>query len=448
VTPAPAPATRTSAPAVGAPRLLGETVGADYRRHLATFGVAPTQPRAKRGHAGPLVAEVDRSGLAGRGGGWFPTGRKMQAVLTAARTSRKDPIVVVNAMEGEPAASKDAVLVSRNPHLVLDGAVLAAEAIGSSVVNVATHRGSRMLSMLERAIEQRRAQGNDSVEIRLVDGPDRYVASEESALAHFVGEGVALPVTVPPRVFESGVRRRPTLLSNAETFAHLALIARYGADWFRSVGDPSAPGTTLVSVSGAVNSAGVLEVPTGTTVRQILGLAGGTKGAVSALVTGGYGGAWVSAGSAIDLPWTVEGLRPVGGVPGAGVLVVLPSDACGIHETARVVKWMAGQSAGQCGPCRFGLAAVSADLDQLAAGRLNGTALNNLRRRLGIIPGRGACRHPDGVVRFAGTALQVFEDEVARHVSGRCSAGRRTTLLPVPSSTVSLPVSRPGEEWR
>jgi NADH:ubiquinone oxidoreductase subunit F (NADH-binding) len=443
----PAP-TKGQAPVAGAPRLLGEAIGPDLARHLAAFGPAPAQLRVKRGHAGALVEQVDRSGLAGRGGGWFPTGRKMQAVVNTARTTRKDPIVVVNAMEGEPAASKDAVLISRNPHLVLDGAVLAAEAVGSSVVNVAAHRGSRALTMLEHAIEQRRSRGSDSVEIRLVDAPDRYVASEESALAHFVGEGVALPVTVPPRVFESGVRRRPTLLSNAETYAHLALIARYGADWFRSVGDPSVPGTTLVSVSGAVNSPGVIEVPTGTTVRQILGLAGGTKGAVSALVTGGYGGAWVTAGTAIDLPWTVAGLKPAGGVPGAGVLVVLPTDACGLHETARVVKWMAGQGAGQCGPCRFGLASVSTDFDMLAAGRLNGTGLTNLQRRLGVIPGRGACRHPDGVVRFAGTALQVFEDEVARHVSGRCSAGRRTALLPVPAGTVALPVSRPGEEWR
>ena len=427
-------------------RLLGDQVGADLARHVTTFGAMPTVPKVRRGHAGPLVAEVERSGLAGRGGGWFPTGRKMQAVVAAAHSARKEPVVVVNAMEGEPAASKDAVLVHRNPHLVLDGAVLDAQSIGASVVHVAAHRGSRALGTLERAIAQR--GGHDGVELRLVDGPDRYVASEESALAHLVGDGIGLPVTTPPRVFESGVRRRPTLLSNAETYAHLALVARRGADWFRSVGDPSVPGTTLVTVGGAVASPGVLEVPTGTTVRQILGLAGGTTGAVNAAVTGGYGGAWVSAGEVVDLPWTPQGLAVAGGVPGAGVLVVLPEDACGLVETARVVRWMAGQSAGQCGPCRFGLAAISNDLDQLAAGKLKGSALDGLKMRLGIVPGRGACRHPDGVARFAGTALTVFQDEVARHLSGRCSAGRRTAVLPVPSGAVTLPVARPGEEWR
>ncbi len=436
------------APPIGAPRLLGEPVGTDLGAHLAAFGRSPAQDRVKRGHAGPLVAEIERSGLAGRGGGWFPTGRKMHAVVTSARTARKDPVVVVNAMEGEPAASKDAVLVHRNPHLVLDGAVLAAESIGSSVVYVTAHRGSRTLATLERAVEQRRSTGHDSVELRLYDAPDRYVASEESALAHFVGEGIALPVTVPPRVFESGVRRRPTLLSNAETFAHLALIARHGADWFRQVGDPGLPGTTLISVSGAVGSPGVIEVPTGTSVRHILGLAGGTNGAISAAVTGGYGGSWVKADAAIDLPWTPDGLRPAGGVPGAGVLAVLPVDVCGIVETARVVRWMAGQGAGQCGPCRFGLAAVAADFDQLAAGRMNRTGLAALQQRLGVIPGRGACRHPDGVVRFAASALTVFADEAYRHMSSRCSAGRRTTVLPVPASSTTLPVSRPGEEWR
>ena len=434
--------------AVAAPRLLGEPVGVDLAQHLALFGPMPEQPRVKRGHAGPLVAEVEASGLAGRGGGWFPTGRKMHAVVTAARTSRKDPVVVVNAMEGEPAASKDSVLVHRNPHLVLDGAVLAAQAVGSSVAYVVAHRGGRSVGTLERAVEQRNGRGGDPVELRVLAAPARYVASEESALAHFVGEGIGLPVTVPPRVFESGVRRRPTFLSNAETFAHLALVARRGSAWFREVGDPGQPGTMLVSVTGAVASPGVIEVPTGTTMRQILGLAGGTTGAITAAVTGGYGGAWVSAGAAIDLPWTPAGLRPAGGVPGAGVLAVLPADSCGLVETARVIAWMAGESAGQCGPCRFGLAAVAADFAMLGAGRLKGTGLAALEKRLGIIPGRGACRHPDGAVRFAASALTVFGDEVQRHLSGRCSAGRRTLVLPVPAGKATRPVGRPGEEWR
>ena len=442
-----AASTQPRSGSTGTSRLLGPVTGPDLKAHAATFGRLPTLPAATRGHAGPLVAEIERSGLAGRGGGWFPTGRKMHAVVAAAHKARKDPVVVVNAMEGEPAASKDAVLIHRNPHLVIDGAVLAAQSVGAATVHIAAHRGSRALVDLDAALAAR--GGNDPVQIFIVDGPDRYVSSEESALAHLVGDGTALPVTVPPRVFESGVKRRPTLLSNAETFAHLALIARHGADWFRQVGDATLPGTTLISVGGAVTNPGVLEVPTGTTVRQILGLAGGTTGSVSAMVTGGYGGAWASAGALVDLPWTPDGLRPSGGVPGAGVLVVLPDDACGLVETARVLRWMAGQSAGQCGPCRFGLASVYADFDLLASTRMKGAGLAALRQRLGVIPGRGACRHPDGAVRFAASALEVFHDEVERHKSGRCTAVRRTTILPVPStSSLTLPVGRPGEEWR
>ncbi len=441
----PAAPTTATAP-TGTSRLLADAVGVDLGRHLETHGRNPVRGKVKRGHAGPLVSSVEQSGLAGRGGGWFPTGRKMHAVVSAARTGRKDPVVVVNAMEGEPAASKDAVLVSRNPHLVLDGAVLAAEAVGASVAYVCAHRGSAAFGTLEKAAVERGFA--DGVELRVIAGPDRYVSSEESALANFVGEGIGLPVTVPPRVFESGVRKRPTFLSNAETFAHIALIARHGPDWFRSVGDPDLPGTTLITVSGAVASPGVVEVPTGTTVRQILGLAGGTTGSITAAVTGGYGGSWVSASAAIDLPWTPTGLRAAGGVPGAGVLAVIASDTCGLVETARVVRWMASQSAGQCGPCRFGLAAVSSDIDLLAATRMRGSSLRSLQQRLGVIPGRGACRHPDGVVRFAASALEVFSHEVERHISGHCSAGRRTAVLPVPATTVSLPVARPGEEWR
>lgn len=421
--------------------------------HLAHYGPLPTVGARHGSRPGRLVDEVERAGLRGRGGGWFPTHLKLRAVVESSdsrsRLSRtRNAVVIANGMEGEPASGKDAVLLTHSPHLALDGIAVAARTVGATDAFIAVHRGSPAVPALERALDERERSRIDDLTIRIVTPPARYVASEESALAHFVGDGIALPVTVPPRVFESGVRRRPTFLSNAETYAHIALIARRGSGWFREVGDPAQPGTMLVSVSGAVAQPGVVEVPTGTTMRQILGLAGGTTGAVSAAVTGGYGGSWVSAGAAIDLPFSVDGLRPIGGVPGAGVLAVLPTDACGLVETARVVQWMAGQSAGQCGPCRFGLAAVSQDFAMLAGGKLKGTGLAGLEKRLGIIPGRGACRHPDGAVRFAASALDVFGDEVQRHLSGHCSAGRRTFVLPVPAGKVDLPVARPGEEWR
>lgn len=437
----------TSAPA-GSQRLLSASTGTDLAAHLALHGLAPTRGLSRRGHAGRLVEEIEAAGLAGRGGGWFPTARKMRAVVDAAKHTRKDAVVVVNAMEGEPAAGKDALLAQRQPHLVLDGAVLAAEAVGASVVHVAVHRGTRQHTALTRAAAARAASALDPVELRVVDAPGRYVASEESALAHFVGEGVALPVTVPPRVFESGVRRRPTLLSNAETFAHIALIARHGAAWFRSVGDPGVPGTTLITVSGAVGTPGVVEVPTGTTVRTILGLAGGTAGPVLSFVTGGFGGSWVRASDVLDLPWTPEGLRPAGGVPGAGVLIAMPADTCALVEASRVVRWMAGQSAGQCGPCRFGLAGIADGMYRLARGHASAADVRLLEHRLGIVPGRGACRHPDGAARFAATALAVHESEVVAHLTGRCTGTRRGNVIAVESDSVRLPVGRPGEEWR
>jgi len=437
-----------SAAPVGAERLLEPNVGGDIAAHLATHGPNPLRGRSRRGHAGRLIDEIDAAGLAGRGGGWFPTGRKMRAVVQAAGHARKDAVVVVNAMEGEPAAGKDAVLAQRQPHLILDGAVLAAEAVGAPTVNVAVHRGGRAHTALTRAVAARAEAGLDPVELRVVDAPARYVASEESALAHFVGDGIALPVTVPPRVFESGVRGRPTLLSNAETFAQVALIARHGASWFRSVGDPAAPGTCLVTVSGAVGTPGVVEVPTGATVRTILGLAGGTTAPVQSFITGGFGGAWVRASDALDRPWSVEGLRAVGGVPGAGVLIAIPAETCALAEAARVVRWMAGQSAGQCGPCRFGLAAVADGMHRLARGHASAADVRQLEHRLGIIPGRGACRHPDGAVRFAASALSVHEAEVVAHLSGRCSGSWRGRVVAVESDSVRLPVGRPGEEWR
>ena len=335
-------------------------------------------------------------------------------------------MVIGNGMEGEPASGKDAVLLARVPHLVLDGLSLAAQAVGAREAVIAVHRDSPVAPALERALAERHARGVDPVRLSLATPPARYVASEESALAHWVGDGVALP-RFGARPFEKGVGGRPTLVQNAETLAHLALIARHGAAWFRAVGDEQAPGTTLVTVSGAVRSPGVVEVATGTPVAALLERCGGVTETPVAYLTGGYGGAWIPADDPA-LPWAPEPVRDAGGVVGAGILVALPASTCGLVETARVVRWMAGESAGQCGPCRFGLPALADDLELLVRGTATADDVRRLRTRLGVVRGRGACKHPDGVVRLVATALDVFDADVdpspARAVL-RCRPQRR-----------------------
>lgn len=417
--------------------------------HVAAFGPLPA-------HLGPdssatLLAEIDRSGLRGRGGGWFPTARKMQAVIDRAADrslfANRRPVVVVNAMEGEPLSRKDAVLIGHVPHLVLDGACVAAAAVRATSAVIAVHRDSSLVAVLERAIGER----DDDIAIELVTPPARYVASEESALSHWIGDGLATPV-FGTRPFERGVRGRPTLVLNAETMANLALIARHGGAWFASVGDPSAPGTTLVTVSGHVRRAGVVEIPTGLPVCELIERCGGLVGPVSGALTGGYGGAWASPDALLAARWSPDDVAATGGVIGAGILFLHAAERCGVSELARVARWMAGESAGQCGPCRFGLPAIADDLDALTGSPTTSDTHDALQRHLAMTTGRGGCRLPDGLVRFVGTGLTVFADAVAAHRAGSCLAGsmpahRTGSVLPVPGAR-RAPVDRPGKELR
>jgi NADH:ubiquinone oxidoreductase subunit F (NADH-binding) len=235
-----------------------------------------------------------------------------------------------------------------------------------------------------------------------------------------------MPQYRPQRPHVLHVGRSPALVVNAETCAHVSVIARFGAHWFRELGTPASPGSTLVSVSGAVSRPTVLAVALGTPLRTILHAAGADADP-QALLTGGYGGAWLS-GEHLDVAYANEALRPLGAAVGAGILVVVPKGACGLAETHRIVKWMANESSRQCGPCAFGLPALADDLRTLLQGsRDPHGVLVRLKERCAVIDGRGACRHPDGVVRLVDSALRVFARHVDEHVNAVPCAAMATT---------------------
>jgi NADH:ubiquinone oxidoreductase subunit F (NADH-binding) len=400
----------------GRPTLLGD--------HVRRWGRAPALRGGRMG--GAFVHAVSLAGLTGRGGAGFPTARTLEAVQAA----RGRPVVVANGAEGEPPSGKDAVLLGYLPHLVLDGAVLAAQAVGARQAIVAVARSSR--EVVAYAIAERRRAGTDAgVELRVAVVPDGFVAGEETALVGVLNGGPPLPRLTPPRPSERGVGGAPTLVQNVETLAQLALIARHGPDWFRSVGTAAEPGSALVTLSGAVRDPGVYEVALGTQLAQLLAQAGGPTDELSAVLVGGYFGAWVPAADALAAPLSEAGLGPLG----ARALVALPASSCGILETARVARWLAAESAGQCGPCVHGLAAIAADLEQIARRNDADAAARALERRLPqLAGGRGACRHPDGVVRFVASALRVFAAEAELHARhGRCTGRARRPVLRLPS---------------
>jgi NADH:ubiquinone oxidoreductase subunit F (NADH-binding) len=409
------------------PRLLsGRSAGgpATLTSHLARHGPLPRVGR-DTGQRERFIAEVGRAGLTGRGGAGFPTGRKLAAVATG----RSHPVVIGNGTEGEPASAKDKVLLAREPHLVLDGMALAAELTGAQQAIVVAHEAVR--EIIDEAVAERRTARYDPVPLQVRTAAGRFVAGEASALVNWVGHGRPMPTRTPPRISERGLGGRPTLVQNVETLAHLALILRHGAAWFRSLGTPTEPGSMLVTILGAVRRPGVYETGIGTLVGDVLALAGGPASPLTAVLIGGYSGTWVDQATALARPLSTAGLGLVGGSPGAGLIAALPAGVCGLAETARIAGYLAAESAGQCGPCVFGLGSIAAGLEALAAGRP--VQPGRLHRWLGQVDGRGACHHPDGVVRMIRSALAVFAAELARHARGWCSGTRPAGVLPVPA---------------
>ncbi len=409
------------------PRLLPRSFGAgpaSLGEHLAQFGPLPGHRSRDSASASGLIAEVGRAGLTGRGGAAFPTARKLAAVAAAAR-----PVVVVNGTEGEPGSAKDKVLMATQPHLVLDGAAAAALMVGARQVVFVAHEA--VSEIIEQATAERRAATLDDPRIRVIVAADGFVAGEASAVVNWAGGGRPVPTLTPPRLAERGLYGRPTLVQNAETLAHLALIARRGANWFRAVGSAEEPGSMLVTVLGAVADPGVREIEIGTPVADVFSEAGGPTSQLGGVLVGGYFGSWVRWPAAASLPFSAAGLAAAGAAPGAGLLAALPANACGLAETARLARYLADESAGQCGPCIFGLDAIAADLALVAAGST--VATGRLRRWLGQVDGRGGCRHPDGAVRMIRSALDVFGPELDLHANGWCSGARELHVLPIPS---------------
>src|SRR5689334_2991402 len=408
--------------AAGLPRLL-PAAPEDLRAHLARYGPAPY-----RNQPGALIADVEASGLTGRGGAAFPVHRKLAAVARAGvRQGRA--VVVANGAESEPASHKDELLLQFAPNLVLDGLQLAVEAVGATEAHLYLHRapGPQIL----RALADRAARGLDRLAVTITQAPPRFLAGQETAVVNRLGGGPALPTFQPPRVSERGLGGAPTLMQNVETLAHLALIARYGPRWFRAVGTSAEPGSMLTTIYRPDVRTHIHEAAIGTPLRALLGDGAG----VQAWLVGGYHGTWLPMPDAAEITLDNASLRRFGTATGAGVLAALPSDRCGLTEAARVTRYLAAESAGQCGPCLNGLPRIAAALAELAGSGHRRQTLDDLKRWSGpqnLVEGRGACHHPDGTVRFVRSALAVFGPEIHRHARGQCSATNHTPFLPLP----------------
>jgi NADH:ubiquinone oxidoreductase subunit F (NADH-binding) len=407
----------------------------DFRSHALRHGMLTYRDRP-----GALIGEAEAAGLTGRGGAAFPVHRKLQAVLSGADKRRRTPVVIANGAESEPASDKDATLLWLSPHLVLDGLQLAAEAVGAdtAILYVHANRAHDVGGRLAEAIAARQAARVDRVPVQLATAPGRFLAGQETALVNHLSGGPVIPMFMPPRITERGMNNVPTLVQNVESLAHLALIARRGPRWFRSVGTEAEPGSMLATVRRADGQPKITEVPLGIPIKDLAG----ELRPDGAVLVGGYHGTWLTGAQALELTLDNRSLARAEARVGAGIVIALPADRCGLVETARAVRYLALESAGQCGPCLNGLPRIAAAIAEMAGGRARPQTVADVERWAGLVSGRGACHHPDGTVRFVRSALRTFAAEVDRHQRGRCSAADTRPFLPVPQHT-----ARSENDW-
>ena len=385
------------------------TAAAVESRLLAGPGLMPLDPLPAL-DASRLIDLLRQAGLTGHGGAGFPVWRKLAAV----HATRRPAVVIANGAEGEPASGKDKALLAYQPQLVLEGLQVVARALGARSAHIYVSQGSA--AGVRAALAARRG---DPVTVHVA--PDAFIAGEESAVVSALSGGPAVPGDKRIRITESGLGGAPTLVQNVETLAHIAQIVRCGPAWFRSAGTPDEPGTFLATVGGAVAAPGVVEAGYGVRLGDLIAAAGGATARLQAVLIGGYHGGWAPPHP--ELPVSRAALAPYGAAPGAGVVLALPAGVCGLAETARIAGYLAGQVAGQCGPCVNGLPRLAGTVADLAGRRAGPGLAAEVERLAGLVTGRGACRHPDGTARLVRSALQAFDADVAAHLAGRCLAG-------------------------
>lgn len=399
----------------------GLATGPGLEAHARRYG--GTLPRVRLEE---LVALTNHVALHGRGGAGFPFARK----LATTATGRGRPVVVVNLSEGEPDSHKDAVLARVAPHLVLDGAAVTAAALGAREVHVVLPSAVAAVTHgVRAAVDERRdrsAARDRRLRWVLHEAADLFVAGQSSAVLELLAGRPNLPVTTWRPSAESGLRGRPTLLSNAETFAQVARVALLGAAGYRRHGTVAEPGTTLLTVTGRRFPV-VVETELGAPWSSVLD----PDQLAAPVLLGGYHGTWVPAGALTALTVSPAALSGAGLDLGAGVVLPL-LHGCPVDRTGQLVDYLASQSAGRCGPCFNGLPALAAALSAVRCGQ---GGMAEVRRLCRLVDGRGACAHPDGTVRLVRSLVAAFPHELDHHARGDCGfvSAPHVTLRQVPA---------------
>jgi len=386
-----------------------------------------------------LIAEVERSGLRGRGGAGFPTGTKWRLVAQAPSATK---YVVCNGDEGDPGAFMDRALLEGDPHSVLEGMAIAAFAVGASRGYIYV-RAEYPLAVrrLRTALEQARRHGllgeriletEFSFDIELRIGAGAFVCGEETALIASIEGERGVPRHRPPYPSERGVFGQPTLINNVETWGNIRHVILRGASWFRGIGTERSPGTKVFALSGKVNRTGLVEVPMGTTLRELIfDIGGGIPNgkALKAVQTGGPSGGCIPA-NRVDTPIDYESLRALGAIMGSGGVIVLDEDNCMVDVARYFLEFTCDESCGTCAPCRAGTRQMRGILERITAGDGDGEDLERLRALAETVRRTSLCGLGQTAPNPILSTLEQFADEYRAHIEERrCPAGVCTALI-------------------
>ncbi|MGH8914648.1 MAG: NADH-ubiquinone oxidoreductase-F iron-sulfur binding region domain-containing protein [Acidimicrobiia bacterium] len=393
--------------------------------------------------ADEVIAELTKAGLRGRGGAGFPTGLKWRSIVNG---GGRHHYAVCNAAEGEPGTFKDRALLRANPYQVLEGLIAASVTVGAVEAFIALKPGTgQELDRVGTALAEMTAAGwLRDIEVRVVTGPEEYLFGEEKAQLEVIEGNDPLPRWLPPYMhglyattpqlgweahqLEGGHRgehvANPTLVNNAETLAQAAWILANGADTFRALGTEGSPGTVLCTVVGDVPAPGVVEVPMGTPLREVLSRFGGpVPGRRVKAVFPGVASAVITEAS-LDVPLSFEDMEAAGTGLGAGGFIVYDDSACMVEVVTTLSRFLFVESCGQCLPCKLGTGDITSALESIRDGQGSDRYLDLIGERLRVVADGNRCFLPVQEQKLVSSVVAAFPDDFAAHLAGRCLSDR------------------------
>lgn len=432
-------------------RVLDAQPVPDFESYLAAGGGRGYEAALRLGPLG-TIEEVEASGLRGRGGAGFPTGRKWRTVAEN-RSDALRSTVVVNAAEGEPGSFKDRMLLRTNPFRVLEGALIAASAVDAdSLVLALKAKFEPELARLRAAISEVEAAGwTEGLGVAVVEGPSEYLYGEETALLEVVDGRAPFPRIAPP--YRHGVEELgddpvsaagtmmagpgepsiapPTLVNNTETLAHVPLILAGGPQWYREAGTDQSPGTVVCTVSGSTRRHGVAEFPMGTPLREVIEVVGGGPAGhrVVAVLSGAAHP--LLPGSALDTPVSYEGMQAAGAGLGAAGFIVFDDTDDLVAVAEGMSRFLAVESCGQCTPCKQDGLALAERLRTVRESEPTGDDFEVLSDLVATVADESRCYLATQHQRVVGSLLQLFPDEVRAHLDGRRPAAGTVLVAPI-----------------